>query len=283
MGGKGSGRTKGATNKIDPFDPNTWPADSKRRLEREMQIKDVLMGHKVSTSPKKQWIRERTAHRPDERINVSLHPDILDTVADIQAMHKLGTFRFLPLSVRETFFPNGKIRPPIRLRRGFLQRSQAKSLEDFCDSQDVFGNYETLSYGTRPYMSRAMRNYLSVDLHKIGMKRMVNSVHRAAEFDKEFDYEDDDDFDLPDCPMMTSTSKGQDAWFVVVFIFFWVSEVYLALATCTGRLSFEVGMSSDSQTCVRSMLLRLENILTYVSSSQSSKGLECKTLRRKVR
>ena len=41
--------------------------------------------------------------------------------------------------------------------------------------------------GLDPYMSRAMRNYLSVDLHKIGMKRMVNSVHRAAEFDKEFE------------------------------------------------------------------------------------------------
>ena len=57
MGGQGSGRSKGAKNMIDPFDPETWPAESKRRLEREMQIKDVLMGHKVSTSPKKQWIR----------------------------------------------------------------------------------------------------------------------------------------------------------------------------------------------------------------------------------
>ena len=41
-----------------------------------------------------------------------------------------------------------------------------------------------------------MRNYLSVDLHKIGMKRMTNSVHRAGEFEKEFDYEDDADFDF---------------------------------------------------------------------------------------
>ena len=196
MGGKGSGRTKGATNKIDPFDPNTWPADSKRRLEREMQIKDVLMGHKVSTSPKKQWIRERTAHRPNERINVSLHPDMLDTVADIQAMHKLGTFRFLPLSVRETFFRMGRYDLPFDSEEAFSKDPKARVWKTSAIVRMSLEIMRLYLMGLDPYMSRAMRNYLSVDLHKIGMKRMVNSVHRAAEFDKEFDYEDDDDFDF---------------------------------------------------------------------------------------
>jgi len=37
MGGKGSGRPFGDKNKIDAFDPDTWPANDKRSLEREMQ------------------------------------------------------------------------------------------------------------------------------------------------------------------------------------------------------------------------------------------------------
>ena len=35
MGGKGSGRPFGDKNKIDAFDPDTWPANDKRRLERD--------------------------------------------------------------------------------------------------------------------------------------------------------------------------------------------------------------------------------------------------------
>ena len=50
--------------------------------------------------------------------------------------------------------------------------------------------------GLDPYMSRAIRNYLSVDLHKIGMKRMTNSVQRAGEFEKVYEYEDDEEFDF---------------------------------------------------------------------------------------
>ena len=196
MGGQGSGRAKGSKNISDPFDPDTWPAESKRRLEREMQIKDVLMGHKVSTSPKKQWIRERTAHRPDERINVSLHPDMLDTVADIQAMHKLGTFRLLPLSVRETFFRMGRYDLPFDSEEAFGKDPRTRVWKTSAIVRMSLEVMRLYLMGLDPYMSKAMRNYLSVDLHKIGMKRMVNSVHRAAEFDKEFDYEDDADFDF---------------------------------------------------------------------------------------
>ena len=93
MGGKGSGRVKGSKNIIDPFDPDTWPAENKRRLEREMQLKDVLMGSKIHNSPKKLWIRERTAHLEGERVGIGIDHEMLDTIADIQAMHKLGSFR----------------------------------------------------------------------------------------------------------------------------------------------------------------------------------------------
>jgi hypothetical protein len=196
MGGKGSGRTKGSKNFVDPFDPDTWPADSKRRLEREMQLKDVLMGSKVVNSPKKLWIRERTAHLEGERIGIGIDNEMLDTIADIQAMHKLGAFRYLPLSVREMFFRTGKYHLPFNVDEAFSGNPKSRPWNTTAIVRMSLEVMRLYLMGLDPYMSRAMRNYLSVDLHKIGMKRMTNSVHRAGEFEKEFDYEDDSEFDF---------------------------------------------------------------------------------------
>ena len=196
MGGKGSGRPIGDRNKIDPFDPNTWPADSKRRLEREMQIKDVLMGSKVVNSPKKLWIRERTAHLEGDKVGVQLDQTMLDTVADMQAMYKLGAFRYLPLSVREVFLRTGMYNLPFDKDAAFSNDPKSRPWTTTALVRMSLEVMRLYLMGLDPYMSRAMRSYLSVDLHKIGMKRMTNSVQRAAEFDKVYDYEDDSEFDF---------------------------------------------------------------------------------------
>ena len=196
MGGKGSGRPKGAKNVIDPFDLDTWPAESKRRLEREMQLKDVLMGSKVVTSPKKQWIRERTAHLEGERVGIGIDHEMLDTIADIQAMHKLGSFRYLPLSVREIFFRTGRYNLPFDSEAAFSGNPKSRPWNTTAIVRMSLEVMRLYLMGLDPYMSRAIRNYLSVDLHKIGMKRMVNSVQRAGEFEKVYEYEDDDAFDF---------------------------------------------------------------------------------------
>ena len=44
MGGKGSGRPFGDKNKIDAFDPDTWPANDKRRLEQGEKFRNRLSG-----------------------------------------------------------------------------------------------------------------------------------------------------------------------------------------------------------------------------------------------
>lgn len=196
MGGKGSGRPKGSKNVIDPFDPDTWPAESKRRLEREMQLKDVLMGSKVVNSPKKLWIRERTAHLEGERVGIGIDHEMLDTIADIQAMHKLGSFRYLPLSVREIFFRTGRYNLPFDPEEAFSGNPKSRPWNTTAIVRMSLEVMRLYLMGLDPYMSRAIRNYLSVDLHKIGMKRMVNSVHRAGEFEKVYEYEDDDAFDF---------------------------------------------------------------------------------------
>ena len=196
VGGKGSGRPKGSKNVIDPFDPDTWPAESKRRLEREMQLKDVLMGSKIVNSPKKLWSRERTAHLEGERVGIGIDHEMLDTIADIQAMHKLGAFRYLPLSVREIFFRTGRYNLPFNQEEAFSGNPKSRPWNTTAIVRMSLEVMRLYLMGLDPYMSRAMRNYLSVDLHKIGMKRMANSVHRAGEFEKVYEYEDDSDFDF---------------------------------------------------------------------------------------
>ena len=51
-------KRKSRKMQIDAFNPDTWPADSKRRLEREMHIKDIMVGRKISNSPKAMYMEE---------------------------------------------------------------------------------------------------------------------------------------------------------------------------------------------------------------------------------
>lgn len=194
MGGKGSGRPKGAKTRIDPFDPETWPADNQRRLAREMQLRDVLIGNKIHNSPKNIWIRERTAHLEGERVGIGIDKGMLDTVADIQAMHKLGAFRYMPLSVREIFFRTGQYNIPFNIEEAYSGNPTTRPWNITAIVRMSLEVMRLYLMGLDPYMSRAIRNYLSVDLHKIGVKRMTNAVQRVGDFEKE--YEDDSDFDF---------------------------------------------------------------------------------------
>jgi len=194
MGGKGSGRPIGSRMKIDPFDPNTWPAGDKRRLEREMQLRDILIGNKVVNSPKAIYLKERMAHLERDSVGIALNHHMMDTIADIQAMHKLGAFRFLPLSVREVFLRSGQYHLPFDSEEAYSENPKARIWNDTAIVKMSLEVLRLYLMGLDPYTSRVIRSYLSVDLHKVGVKKMTNAVERVAEFQNE--YEDDDDFDF---------------------------------------------------------------------------------------
>ena len=74
-------KRKSRKMQIDAFNPDTWPADSKRRLEREMHIKDIMVGRKISNSPKAMYMEEFRLKDSDAYgKNVWMDEDILERV-----------------------------------------------------------------------------------------------------------------------------------------------------------------------------------------------------------
>jgi len=180
---------------IDAFDPDTWPADSKRRLEREMHIKDIMCGRKIHTSPKAMFMEEYKLKDSDSYgKNVWMDEDILEKISDIQAMHKVGAFRFMPLSVKDQYAKNTNSPLPFDISKVSEVKGKPWHLKEIVRmSLSV-----TLLYlmGLDTYTNRIMKTYLSMDLHKVGYRKAANAVELSAEFLEK--YENDDDFDFTD-------------------------------------------------------------------------------------
>tara|TARA_Y100000004_G_scaffold197405_1_gene271900 strand:- start:4 stop:618 length:615 start_codon:yes stop_codon:yes gene_type:complete len=180
---------------IDPFNPDTWPADSKRRLEREMHIKDVMCGRKIHNSPKAMFMEEfRLKDSNAYGKNVWMDEDILERVSDIQAMHKIGAFRFIPLSVRDQYAQGTNSPLPFDVSKLSDPKSKPWEIKEIIRmSLNVMLLY---LMGLDTYTNRVMRHYLSMDLHKVGYRKAANAVELSANFKEK--YESDDDFDFSD-------------------------------------------------------------------------------------
>ena len=178
----------------DPEDPDTWPADAKRRRYKELMIRDILIGSHSDTSPKSKWIDKKLKVDDNSR-RVKLDEDMLDTIADIQAMYKIGTFRFLPDSVLKVlqqrssklpFDPKTVDDPNPEIRSWNVTSVVRMSLE-------VMRLY---LFATDPYMRKVLGKVVRVDGAKIGLKSLDTMMEETADLDSKFEYEDDDDFDF---------------------------------------------------------------------------------------
>ena len=188
---------KGRSRKmqIDPFNPDTWPADSKRRLEREMHIKDIMCGKKISNSPKAMFMEEFRLKDSDAYgKNVWMDEDILERISDIQALHKIGSFRFVPLVVRDQYAKNTNSPLPFDITKIDEPKSKPWELKEIIRmSLSVMSLY---LMGLDPYTNKIMRQYLTMDLHKVGYRKAANSVELSANFMDKF--ETDEYFDFSD-------------------------------------------------------------------------------------
>ena len=188
---------KGRSRKmqIDPFNPDTWPADSKRRLEREMHIKDIMCGKKISNSPKAMFMEEfRLKDSNAYGKNVWMDEDILERVSDIQAMHKIGAFRFIPLSVRDQYAQGTNSPLPFDVSKLSDPKSKPWEIKEIIRmSLNVMLLY---LMGLDTYTNKIMRQYLTMDLHRVGYRKAANAVELGGDFIEK--YESDDDFDFSD-------------------------------------------------------------------------------------
>ena len=188
-------KRKSRKMQIDAFNPDTWPADSKRRLEREMHIKDIMVGRKISNSPKAMYMEEFRLKDSDAYgKNVWMDEDILERVSDIQAMHKIGSFRFIPLVVRDQYAKNTNSPLPFDLSKIDDPKSKPWEIKEILRmSLTVMSLY---LMGLDTFTNRIMRKYLTMDLHKVGYRQAANAVELSADFIEKF--ESDENFDFSD-------------------------------------------------------------------------------------
>ncbi len=188
-------KRKSRKMQIDAFNPDTWPADSKRRLEREMHIKDIMVGRKISNSPKAMYMEEFRLKDSDAYgKNVWMDEDILERVSDIQAMHKIGSFRFIPLVVRDQYAKNTNSPLPFDLSKIDDPKSKPWEIKEIIRmSLTVMSLY---LMGLDTFTNRIMRKYLTMDLHKVGYRQAANAVELSADFVEKF--ESDENFDFSD-------------------------------------------------------------------------------------
>lgn len=188
-------KRKSRKMQIDAFNPDTWPADSKRRLEREMHIKDIMVGRKISNSPKAMYMEEFRLKDSDAYgKNVWMDEDILERVSDIQALHKIGSFRFIPLVVRDQYAKNTNSPLPFDLSKIDDPKSKPWEIKEIIRmSLTVMSLY---LMGLDTFTNRIMRKYLTMDLHKVGYRQAANAVELSADFIEKF--ESDENFDFSD-------------------------------------------------------------------------------------
>ena len=188
-------RRKSRKMQIDAFNPDTWPADSKRRLEREMHIKDIMVGRKISNSPKAMYMEEFRLKDSDAYgKNVWMDEDILERVSDIQALHKIGSFRFIPLVVRDQYAKNTNSPLPFDLSKIDDPKSKPWEIKEMIRMSLTVMSLDLMGLDT--FTNRIMRQYLTMDLHKVGYRKAANAVELSAEFLEK--YESDDNFDFSD-------------------------------------------------------------------------------------
>ena len=97
---KSKKRKERSTKMIDPEDPTTWPRKLETKRERLMYMFDILGGGNLHGSYKQVWVDDFFDGAESKRVKLSR--DILEDVADLNAIWKSGGFRHIPLPVAES-------------------------------------------------------------------------------------------------------------------------------------------------------------------------------------
>lgn len=200
MGGKGSGRKrKGEQVGYDPTNPDTWPKSWTKTEERVLYVLEILGGHKMKSAPKHEWV-DKMCGKSGRYHDVRLDRDMLETIADIQAMYKMGGFSRMPLPVAlkiankysgtRKLFDVEDIDNPSPTSRPW------KPSDIICMALEVFRMY---LMGMDPMFNRIVRRTLAMDGNTIGLEKIAIAIDEIARYEGILDIEDYDyDFDSVD-------------------------------------------------------------------------------------
>ena len=130
-------------------------------------------------------------------LRVRIDSDMIDTIADIGAMHKIGMFRHLP---------DGVLTQLGRKTRGNLPFDPA-TVDDPNPEIRAWRHTAVIRMSLEimrlyllaldPYVREVIRSTLSAGNHRrIGLLEIAQSIERVCGLEANIDYEDDEDFDF---------------------------------------------------------------------------------------
>jgi len=196
MGGKGSGRRKGDTKRYVPDDPETWPVAWQKRERKILYMFDILAGGKLDNSPKQEVIQTWT-DAGGRYHTVKLDHDMLESIADIQAMYKAGGFSRMPLSVAEKIanhYGGNKMPFDIEALDDPSPTSRPWKPSDIVRmSLEVFRLY---LMGMDPMVNRIIRKTLDMSSRPITLEKIARAVETIASFEGMLEIDPEDDFDF---------------------------------------------------------------------------------------
>ena len=208
---RGRGRPRKPPVDFDFNDPDTWPKDISKRRVRELYYWDILYGTQLRGSPKRRYLESRQWREDNGRTRrYYLEDEMMESIADIQAMFKMGMLRHVPLSVVEHSIrlAPGYQRHPFDLDLIKSKRPDVRPWSDEIVIQMALNIMRLYLMACDPFSRNFVAGALQAGHHSKStqrnwddppsLRRIANSMEQAGAFLDSIEYESDDDFDFSD-------------------------------------------------------------------------------------
>ena len=178
-----------ANTKYDPADPSTWPLSVRKQVDKIFYLLDALVGESKHGSPKGRYLDK--VFEDKDVVHVAIYRDMMEVIADIEGMYKMGGFGNVPLVVAEKWadrYSKSKIPfTPDQLDSGNLSDRPWTPTAVIRLSLDVFRYY---LMGTCPMTRKVIKKVMRANDRPITLHQIANAVERAGDFEAEVEVDD---------------------------------------------------------------------------------------------
>jgi len=179
------------TKLIDPDDPTTWPKSLETRREKLMYLFDIL-SNDVEGTYKQKWIDDYYSDKASTQI--ALTRDIMEGVADLNAVWRHGGFRNIPLPMAEMLMlrmANRRGSYSIEELRNPNPETRPFSPSDIIAISIAIARFYFM--GSNPVFARLIKKTVDVYGEDIGLRHLAATADRMATYEGMFDLSKYDD------------------------------------------------------------------------------------------
>ena len=179
------------TKLIDPDDPTTWPKSLETRREKLMYLFDIL-SNDVEGTYKQKWIDDYYSDKASTQI--ALTRDIMEGVADLNAVWRHGGFRNIPLPMAEMLMlrmANRRGSYSIEELRNPNPETRPFSPSDIIAISIAIARFYFM--GSNPVFARLIKKTVDVYGEDIGLRHLAATADRMATYEGMFELSKYDD------------------------------------------------------------------------------------------